>query len=551
MKSVDQRLASVLLFLCRNSGYSPETLKRKDGRFLLSDDIEEIKELKETVKYLKNYAKIQALSRAIGDSGAFAEEIKIARENILRQIEEKENEYRNLPRKKSLAVKESHLYGYEEQIADEKKKTATKFNEELDAKRNHIKNEIKSLRERLKELDLLEKNVGKPSKIMELLFEKERMASATEYQRLIDLCARVITSGFDGKVLIGEGKPFTYDKETDTYTINPKEAKKYITTVKKGRAIIACSEYIGAKRKEEETRESIQKEETAVAERTELQGNFGSKEFTFIHDSINKIISEYNSILEIEERKSDRSIVNKIRELFGRRPRYITTRKTLRARKELEETIQDFLTKVKSDKKLRSTYSQYVGCRGTIIGQEHLTGNNLEIAARNLFSGISRFDLPREQISSEDVKMAISNSIRKSTSRIAKLNEEVAQQHDRTESLHQGLSKTAIKLLEENPEEEILSIHEKYYSKSDRRKAANARQTISSSAAIMILESLVSGRKISFEELCGNFEQVLGKSSVNAERNDMEQELDDKIERLKARIRGLSILSQPSQEVEK
>ena len=81
MKSINERLSEVLLFLCKKDGYSPETLKRLDSGVLLPEDLEEIKKLRETVSYLKDYAKLQILTKSLGNSELYEKDIEEARNN--------------------------------------------------------------------------------------------------------------------------------------------------------------------------------------------------------------------------------------------------------------------------------------------------------------------------------------------------------------------------------------------------------------------------------------------------------------------------------------
>ena len=542
MKTINERLSEVLLFLCKKDGYSPETLKRQNGGLLIPNDLEEIKKLRETVSYLKDYAKLQILSKSIGNSEFFEKDIEEARENLLKQIEEKEIDYTKIPKKKSLKVNDSQLYGYEAKIAEEKKNAIIEYNEQINAKRLQIKEDIKVLKDRIKRLDTLKRSVGNPKKVMTLLFDEEKQHSLEEYQRLVNVCAQSLTSGLSGKNLVGEDKLFMYDEATNSYSMNSKNVRRYISVAKKGRAIVSCKDYIDTKRKAEDIKKDAEREEKLLLSKQELLDKVDTEEFQKIHGFINGIISEYRNIRVQESNKRKFSLISKIKRVLGKEVHTEPTRKTAVAREKLEERIRSFLSDVKSDESLNNMYEKYVNTRRLINGQGALSMEGIEIMARNLIGGITRFDLPLDEMSDKDFAMYLKRSTTVSQQRIDRLNDESKVEQERANSIHEGLSKTALNLLEKNDEETILDIHKRFYTEGDSRSRAFARKTISDSAAIMILESLVSKKKIPFGELCGQFGEVIGKESVNEEVTNVTSTVKSKIEELKSKIVELTRL---------
>ena len=542
MKTINERLSEVLLFLCKKDGFSPDTLKRTDGRLLLPDDLEDIKSLRETVSYLKDYAKLQILSKSIGNSELFEKDIDEAKENLLKQIEEKEKEYTRIPRKKSLKINESQLFVYEAKIAEEKKKAAIEYNEQVEAQRVKIREDIKTLKTRIKQLEALRKCTGNPKKIMGLLLDEERQQSSEEYQRLVNVCARTLTAGFKGKDLIGEDKLFSYDEDTDSFSINPKNVRKYISVAKKGKAIICCKDYIEEKSKVREIEEYIEKEEKALSSKNSLLEKIGTEDFKTIHSFVNGIIEDYKRIKNIEGRKKEHSVINKIKRLFGGKVYSKPTRRTMKARAELEERIRDFLGEVKSDGELYNLYENYIHCRNLISGQSTLTMANIEIMARNLVGGFSRFNIPLDTMSDNDFAMFLKRSSIMSEESIERKRKEVSTRQERVSGIYEGLPKSSIRILEQNDEDTILDIYRRFYTEGDKRARTFAKKTISDSAAIMILESLISKKKIPFEEVCGHFEDVIGKENASGEIASVSEIAQEKVEELRKRIEDLTRL---------
>ncbi len=539
MKSVDERLASVLLYLCKKGGFSPVTLATKDGAVSFSADKEEIKKLKETVLYLKEYAKVKALTQAIAEGDSFEENIRVARENIMSRLDELKAEYENLPRKKTVRKKENHLYGFEDQIAAQEAEEVAKFNEQLEEAKSRIKDEVAKLKEKLKKLDTLQKNIGNPKKIMEILFEGENAKLESARESLIDACARVMIDGQNGKHLVGEDKVFRLDEATGKYVVNPKAARQYISTAKKGKAIIQASEYLKANKDKKELEEKLERDKKKLAGREELAARLSEPEYREVHEFVNSVASHYDAILRKEDRLERRSIVNKIRNLFGFESRGVSRRRTFKERAKLEMFIRSFLSKTDSNPTLRKAYEEYVKARGELVGQDGVRVEDITIAASGLVEGITRITLPRYTISEEDFRIQANNLVRLSKQVVDRTENDLSKATERAETLRSGLSKTAQKLVEERPESEILDMYATYYAKEDKRKAAFRRQTMSNSSAIMILESLVSGRKVTFEQICERYGGVLGEATAREGKIDMDRAYSDKVDEMRKRIAEL------------
>ena len=66
--TVDQRLANLLSYLCEKEGINQETLENKKGEISFgSIYVHDIKALKETIDYLKDYAKIQIIAQGLSN----------------------------------------------------------------------------------------------------------------------------------------------------------------------------------------------------------------------------------------------------------------------------------------------------------------------------------------------------------------------------------------------------------------------------------------------------------------------------------------------------
>ena len=248
MKTINERLAEVLAFLCEQNGLNPYDLSSKPNGRLLIENREEIKQLRETINYLKDYAKIKVVAQSIADTEGLSKSIDDAIASLQVQIEETRKKIPALPNKKRTKIPNDNLFGFEAQIAAQKLKKIEEYNANLDAQKQNLKSDIQAMKDKIKELQEMKKDLGNPTRMMNRLFGDKSYEQASNYSRLINLCAASITDGARIKGLIGEDKVFTYDENTQQYTVNQKNARKLISTIKKKKDLIDAVEYIKAKR---------------------------------------------------------------------------------------------------------------------------------------------------------------------------------------------------------------------------------------------------------------------------------------------------------------
>ena len=109
--TIDQRLSDVLNFLCEQEGINPQTYESQRGSRLFSKNEEDIKSLKATIDYLKDYAKLQTIAKSMSNSKGLAEDIEKAKADFEALIEERKKQIASMPMPKKRS-RASFMYDY-------------------------------------------------------------------------------------------------------------------------------------------------------------------------------------------------------------------------------------------------------------------------------------------------------------------------------------------------------------------------------------------------------------------------------------------------------
>ena len=232
--TVDQRLANLLSYLCEKEGINQETLENKKGEISFgSIYVHDIKALKETIDYLKDYAKIQIIAQGLSNQKEELESnINDAQADFQRIIDEIKAKKKSLPRVTKKKIK-AEMLGFQAEMEEEEQSRYEKALEERKAKVKSMEQDIKLYENKIKKLESIRKSIGKPNKLMKHLLPDDYMKIEENYARLVNLCVASMTEGYSKKDLIGDDKVFKFDGKK--YTVNYKNARSFLSAIKSRR----------------------------------------------------------------------------------------------------------------------------------------------------------------------------------------------------------------------------------------------------------------------------------------------------------------------------
>ena len=280
---------------------------------------------------------------------------------------------------------------------------------------------------------------------------------------------------------------------------------------------------------------------------------WSSEQLKYIHNTINSVIKDYNNLLETEYNDYEGNPFKRTYRSFlyaigFRRLADMPSRKVRRKSIHEEGYVvvvaskdYDDIEEVNTKPELKEIYETYINARSNVEGQESLTLDNLLIASRNLTEGFARFDLPRKTRNLGALLVEIENAKRKLEQEAEELEAEQAASNQKAEEMHAALSAGSLKILDEYSEDVILDLAKDYYDVStEGRFSRTGTKVLSSSAAIMILEGILSRKNISFETICNSYAEILGANGVSEERTDLTRLMEDKAKFLQERIAELA-----------
>ena len=547
MKTIDERLAEVLAFLCDKNEINPVDMSSKNVIKFSPNNREDIDALRQTINYLKDYAKMKIVAQSIGEKDTLERDMDEAIASLTKQIEAVKQRIAELPNKKRTKIPSENLFGFEAEIAAKKLKDIEKFNANIDAQKDSMKKDIQNMKDKIKELQSMKKDLVSPNRIIKRFFESENREKDSNYAGLINMCATSILSGFHTKELLGENGVFTQDPETNQYHVNTKNARKLISTLKKKKNLLVAVEYINAKRESIEKANTLKKSQDKIAVYQKAMGISSSSEFASVHDTINDIIRDYNHLLKSEYNDYEgnpikRGIRTFIDAIGFHRLADMPSRKVRRERMELENSIRALIHKMNTDSKFREVCETYVSARNSILGQDELSINNLLIASQNLTGGFGRVELPRRNIEFSDLLKEIENISNSEKEKAKKLEEESNASREKAEKMLAELPAGALKILEDYSEDAIIEFVKDYHGATpiDSRLNRAGKRVLSKSSAIMILESILTRKNLSFDTVCEKYASILGEKGISEEKIDLDRLMEEKTKSLQEQIANLA-----------
>jgi len=542
MKSVDERLVEVLEFLYEENGVSVDNLDEYQKKEWLIKNRLEIGQIKATINYLKDYAKMQVVAQSF-DKEEAEKHIDEAVDSLNDKIASIKNDIANLPAKKRKNFKTNDLLGYETSIIESKIRKVDEFNASIDNQKNSLKSEIKAIQGKIKELKSMKKDLSSQNKMIDRLFSEEKYRNNMDCSRIINMCVSSITQGWASKELIGEDSVFSYDNETGNYSVNKKNFKKFVSTIKKKNDIMKLTDFILTTRNQKYAEDAIIDFEKKLELNQKIREQFEDEDFKYIHNEINGIIEANNKLIKDEYRdyegnkvkKAIRSFVAAIglRNLAG-----IPCRKVMKERNEIKSKIHNLYKKVKYIPKMRELFADYMSVRSSLLGQEEMSAEDLEAYLQNLELGISRVELPHDTLNMEEFSELLTVKDGDITERLHKVEGQSDSLVEEARLKEEGLTKTARKIYESYSPELILEMANDYHNANlDGRKDRNivrkfGNETLSQTAAVMILETIIGRKKLSFDEILDSYSRVLSKSDIEKSKIDLSTAIENKVQKL-------------------
>ena len=536
--TVDQRLANLLNYLCEKEGINQETLENKQGEISFgSIYVHDIKALKKTIEYLKDYAKIQIIAQGLSNQKEELElNINAAQADFQRIIDEISAKKKSLPRVTKKKIKDEML-GFQAGMEEEEQSRYEKALEERKAKVKSMEQDIKLYESKIKKLESIKKSIDKPNKLMQQLLPDDYMEIEENYARLVNLCVASMTDGYSKKDLIGDDKVFKFDEKN--YTVNYTNARKYLSAIKSRKELMELKKYIEAKKDFKELADEYKRTSDEKRKTEEALQVIDSKEFKYISDKMNNLIEEYNKVDNLEYRAYRGNIFtrlgNKVKKLLGLPVRRKIPKKVWEARAQLSEVIKDFTEEIKGDEQKTKAFEAYQIASKKAGRKYFVSVQELEWNASTIKQyGTDKVSLPEKPISVYALKMYLAASNQKLQEDVRKIKEKRTQAKENALDLYTRLSDNGPKkLLKTQGEKNILDIIKTYYPDEKTNKRL-FRSEIDPSTAAIILESILGRKNISWESIADSYAQILGKQKLTEERASFDQIINDKVESLSA-----------------
>ena len=541
-KTIDERLAAVLKFVCERENVDINTLKSTNGTInLFPKDLEDAKRIKETISYLKNYAKIREVSKLLVDQPSVRADIQEAKNHFEKLIEETKKEIEELPKAPRKRKDSTLLYGFSssfEQIAIDEVQRAR---EERKNKLLELRANIALYRKEIKKLNELENIISDPKKVVEKLFSEESMKLKGEYGKLVNMCA-VSIDKCDFDRLTSENERSIFDFDGDNYSINGSNARKFLSIIKSKKAIMAIADYANKNGQYKDKQTKYNEYKNAEKKYAHIQMIADSKEFSEINDRMNEITTLFGELVDAEDRAANNlpnRVTNFFRKIFNMEERVRFPKKLFIMKDDLADKMKSLLNYSNKNVKTKKAFNAYLAIRKN-VGDGHLIMDEQHIdwAMQSIRrTGSYRVNFPTDSFSVEDLKLNAKMLETKSAERAKQIENGIEQDKNISDDAYNALPLRARKILETNTPEEILEYAKKYYPKEENVRAGsrNERKTeISPSAAALILESLIKKRdNISWEKLNEIYSDVLDKEQENL---DLEEVMSKKVDFLRTGI---------------
>ena len=530
MKStIDNRIAEVL-----------KLLDEKDKNDLFKEHSVDREKIRSAIEYLKDYAKIQTVSKMLSNQDSVKKDVEETKNKILAIIEQKKAEILNMPKVDKRKKKINGIYAFEEDLKNSEEERIKRESDERKAKIQQIREEIKSYRDKIKRLNSISRSLSSPNKTAQKLFPEEQMRIKENYNRLVNMCVATIANDELSKSeLIGDDKVFKFDGKN--YSINYNNARKFISMLKSKKEIISSAEYINKKEKYEETIVALEEENTKQEVFKEAYEISDSDEFKKIADKMNEISKKFSELKANEIKAQDGNILtrakNGIRTMIGMDKRVRVPKKVVEQRMNLANTISNFMSDIKSDDKLKDTYDKFFAIRKNVGDGYKLNIEMLENVPFKLrtYGGLTINCIPEGLAKPGELRVFAKKFENASMQKKEQLEKQKETLENEKAEIYSKLNKKAQKMVNlEDNKQSILRCAQRYYGVGNWAKKANQNETnLSASAAVIILEGILGKRKIPMENIFKYYAEIIGKDNLAKDTIDINKTIYSKIDLIK------------------
>ena len=509
MDTVNQRLQEILSYLIEKEEVSPEDFNRKEMDVVRPENLKNFNKIKETVSYLKNYAKIQIVAKVIVDQESVEKEIKETKEYIDGIIELMKKEIKELPKAPNKIDKNNSSL---EEINN------IEIIEELTNLRIERKNNLLKLRRKIRDyrtkkdkLSILEQSLNDINETVRVLFPEKGYMYEDEYCNVINLCIAFMTLGINCKKLINKDNDinnciFKYNKDKKTYSINNENAISFFQLLKSKDEILEIADYsIHKKRyKNLDARYLRCFNENNIYKIA--RGISNKKEFVDVTDKINEIIEMSEELKIIEDslyiKNMNIRFKKHFRKVFKIDSEIKVPKKVANGRLQLARTIEIFFNYIKNNRELERAYDSYLVARGKDNNSKELDYKHLKMYQHKLEGyGFDFVTIPTNTISVEKLKSNLDSFIISSQNMLNIIRIERRSAKTIVEREYANLSIKAKEILKEEELNNVVQYAEKYYGFTQKNDEIKSYKKMSPNAALIILEHILKSESISENQI--------------------------------------------------
>ena len=535
-RSIDERMAQTLKFLCESEGLNPKTLKRVDGISpLFPKNSKEIEGLTDAISYVKTYAKIKAVSKLMVDEEGTKKDIVEAREHFEKLIEETKNEIAKLskqPRKKKASLNYTFGDRFEEYAEKELEKAKAERLENL----TRLKGNIAIYKEKIKKLNELDRTLANPRMIVKKLFADDMNTLNGEYGKLVNMCALSMTKE-DFEHLLSDDEKNLFEFDGQDYSVNSQNARKFISVIKSKKAVLAIADYASKKNEYDSNRSEYTKCVNEQKKYAEIAKVAESKEFAKVTAMANEISEMFVELQDAEIKASKGSIFhrarNAVRRFFGIREKAVNFPRKLHYMKdELSDRMQDLLDYSNKSAETKRAYDAYMIVRKNVgKGNVLSSSDRLDWIIDSIrFTGTERTSWPTDTVSVEELKQNARDCEQKAAERAVDLEDAIMQNAAEKDGAFELLPKRAQKILETMTPEDVLKYATKYHGYNDKDKISEPSTGISPSAAALILEGIIRKRNLPYERIMEVYSDVAEKEK---DKINLEEFMSQKVDSIR------------------
>ena len=395
-KTIDERLSEVVKFVCQREGLDPVTLKGTEGiSKLFPKDLDEVKQIKEAISYVKTYAKIKEVSKLLGSEESVRADIEEAKAHFEKLIEETQNEIATLP-KAPKKMKNNLNYSYGNDFESYAVKELEKAREARKNKLLELRSNISLYKKQIRKLDDLNRTLSNPKMVVKKLFPEETMKLNGEYGKLVNMCAMSMTrENFENLLSDDERNLFEFDGQN--YSVDKGNARKFLSIIKSKKAVLAIADYATKKDSYNEKQNEYNNCIINQKRYSQIVKVADTTEFATVVDKMNEISRLYKE-LELAEEKALRGTVfhrirNSIRRALDLREKEVRFSNKLHIMKDqLTDKMQDLLRYSKMSPETNMAFEAYMLARKNLEGGEKFRyGEHLDWVIDSIrFNGTER-----------------------------------------------------------------------------------------------------------------------------------------------------------------